>query len=215
MYFADIFWTVWAGAGMTLKVVGLALLYGIPFAALFGILQAELRGWKQWPVTALIEFWRSSPIVILLFVFYYSLPAFHIELSALAVGAMVLGMNIGGYGSQAVRAGIQALERGQSEAGDALGLTRFDVITRILLPQALRAGIPTYINLLIQLIKGTSLVSLMSLAEMTLRAKDIAQVTFAPAAPYTALLLSYFIICYPMTMLGRYLERRLATGSRQ
>lgn len=215
MHFLDILVTVWRGFGITAEVIGLSLLYGIPFAGIFGTLQCELSGWKRFPVTAFIEFWRSSPIVILLFVFYYTLPVFNIKLSAMSVGALVLGMNIGGYGSQAVRAGLQALDRGQREAGMALGLSPLENLFFVLMPQALRAGIPTYVNLLIQLIKGTALVSLLSLADMTYRAKDIAQITFAPAPPYTALLLSYFVICYPMTMLGRYFERRLGSAVRK
>ncbi|ARP83915.1 ABC transporter [Bordetella genomosp. 9] len=207
MDFFAILGNVWSGFGITASVVALALLYGIPFALVFGTLQHELTGWKRFVVTSIIEFWRSSPIIVLLFVFYYALPMIHIELSALAVGCMVLGLNIGGYGTQAVRAGLQALDPGQKEAGISLGLSPLENLLLIQLPQALRAGIPTYINLLIQLIKGTVLVSLLSLADMTFRAKEIAQVTFMPTTAYTALLLSYFVLCYPLTILGRYLER--------
>lgn len=208
MHFTDILLAVWRGAGTTAEVIALSLLYGVPFACLAGVLQYELTGWRRFLVTAFIEFWRSSPVVVLLFVFYYTLPAFNIHLSAMTVSAMVLGMNIGGYGSQAVRAGLQTLDRGQREAGMALGLSLFENLAFVLLPQAFRAGLPNYVNLMIQLIKGTALVSLLSLADLTYRAKDIAQVTFDPAPPYTALLLSYFVICYPLTIAGRRLERR-------
>jgi len=215
MDFVDILGNIWSGFGTTAGVVALALLYGIPFALVFGTLQHELTGWRRFAVTSFIEFWRSSPIIVLLFVFYYSLPMIRIELSALAVGSMVLGMNIGGYGTQAVRAGLQALDRGQKEAGISLGLSPLQNLLLVQMPQALRAGIPTYINLLIQLIKGTVLVSLLSLADMTFRAKEIAQITFTPAPAYSALLLSYLIICYPLTILGRYLEQRHGSTERR
>ncbi|SDV48762.1 amino acid ABC transporter permease [Chitinasiproducens palmae] len=208
MHFTDILVAIWGGFGVTVTVVALALLYAIPFALVFGTLQHELKDWRRAPVTAFIEFWRSSPIVVLLFVFYYALPMFRIELSALSVGSLVLGMNMGGYGTQAVRAGLQAVDRGQKEAAIALGLSPLQDLMLVQLPQALRAGIPTYVNLFIQLVKGTALVSLLSLADMTYRAKEIAQVTFAPAPAYMGLLLSYFVICYPLTVLGRSLERR-------
>jgi polar amino acid transport system permease protein len=213
MHFADILFNLWRGVGTTAEVIGLSLLYAVPFAGIGGALQCELTGWKRFLVTAFIEFWRSSPIVVLLFVFYYSLPAFNIHLSAMTVSALVIGMNIGGYGSQALRAGLQAIDRGQREAGMALGLSLPVNLVYVLLPQAFRAGLPNYVNLLIQLIKGTALVSLLSLADMTYRAKDIAQVTFDPAPPYTALLLSYFVICYPLTIVGCYFERRLGPGA--
>jgi len=215
MDFVDILRSIWSGFGATASVVILALLYGIPFALGFGTLQHELTGGRRMLVTAFIEFWRSSPIIVLLFVFYYSLPMAGIELSALAVGSMVLGMNIGGYGTQAVRAGLQALDPGQKEAGVSLGLSSWHNLLLIQMPQALRAGIPTYINLLIQLIKGTVLVSLLSYADMTYRAKEIAQITFTPAPAYSALLLSYLVICYPLTILGRYLERRHGSLARR
>ncbi|WP_343676749.1 amino acid ABC transporter permease [Paraburkholderia heleia] len=212
MNFAEILFDLWRGIGTTAEVIGLSLLYGIPFACISGTLQCELSGWPRFMVTAFIEFWRSSPIVVLLFVFFYSLPAFNIHLDAMTVSAMVLGMNIGGYGSQAVRSGLQVIDRGQREAGMALGLTLPENLLFVLLPQAFRAGLPNYVNLLIQLVKGTALVSLLSLADMTFRAKEIAQVTFDPAPPYIALLLSYFAICYPLTIAGRYFERKLRPG---
>ncbi|OZI32498.1 ABC transporter [Bordetella genomosp. 10] len=208
MAFSEILISIWGGFWATAGVIAIALLYGIPFALVFGTLQHEWAGWRRFIVTAFIEFWRSSPIVVLLFVFYYALPMAHVELSAMTVGSMVLGMNIGGYGSQAVRGGLQALDRGQSEAGISLGLSPLQNLVFIQLPQVLRSGIPTFINLFIQLVKGTALVSLLSLADMTYRAKEIAQVTFMPAPAYLALLVSYFAVCYPLTVLGRYLERR-------
>ncbi|TIR63354.1 MAG: ABC transporter permease subunit, partial [Mesorhizobium sp.] len=102
--------------------------------------------------------------------------------------------------------------RGQSEAGLALGLTRFDVLRFIELPQAIVAMIPTFINLAIQLIKGTALVSLITLSDMTFRAKEISQLSYDPVGIYSALLISYLIVCYPVTIFGRYLERSLGIG---
>lgn len=209
MSFLEILAGIWEGFGVTVKVTLLSLAYGVPFALVFGILQYSVTGWKRALVTSLIEFWRSSPVVILLFVFYYALPMAGLTLQAITVGTLVLGLNIGGYGSQAVRAALQALDRGQYEAGMAMGLTRFQTLTLVELPQALRAMIPTFVNLLIQLVKSTALVSLLTLADMTFRAKEIALSTFDPVATYVGLLVSYFVICYPLTIVGRLCERRL------
>src|SRR5690606_10036935 len=104
-----------------LRVTGIVTLYGmlyaVPFALVFGVLQYFTRGTVQWMVTAVIEFWRSSPVLVLLFLLYYALPSFGVNLSSVTVGSMALGLNIGGYGSQSVRAALQALDRGQVEAG--------------------------------------------------------------------------------------------------
>ncbi len=120
----------------------------------------------------------------------------------MTVGAMALGLNIGGYGSQAVRAALQALDRGQVEAGLALGLRRLDVLVAIELPQALVAMLPTFVNQFIQLVKGTAVVSLITLTDMTFRAKEIAELTYNPVGIYTALLLAYLMVCYPATFAG-------------
>ncbi|RWC99713.1 MAG: amino acid ABC transporter permease [Mesorhizobium sp.] len=206
MSFLDIMAGIFQGFGVTAEVTIYGLLYAIPFALLAGVLQHFSTGVVRWCVTAVIEFWRSSPVIVLLYAFYYSLPAFGIYLSAVAVGAMALGLNAGGYASQSVRAALQALDRGQGEAGLALGLSRFAVLRLIELPQAIRAMIPTFINEAIQLIKGTALVSLITLTDMTFRAKEIAQLSYNPVGIYSGLLLAYLIVCYPVTIFGRHLE---------
>jgi polar amino acid transport system permease protein len=215
MSFLDILLGIYKGIGITAEVTLIGLLYAIPFAVVAGVLQHFTTGPFRSCVTAIIEFWRSSSAIVLLYAFFYSLPAFGINLSAVAVGAMVLGMNAGGYGSQSVRAALQALNRGQSEAGLALGLNRLEVLCFIELPQALAAMIPTFINEAIQLIKGTSLVSLITLSDMTFRAKQIAETSYNPVGVYSALLLSYLILCYPVTILGRRLEKRYATTQKR
>lgn len=210
MSFLDIMKGIFEGFGVTATVTFLGLLYAIPFALIAGVLQHFSTGGYRWGITAIIEFWRSSPVIVLLYAFYYSLPAFNINLSAVAVGALVLGLNIGGYGSQSVRAALQALSKGQCEAGLALGLNRFSVLCLIELPQAIAVMMPTFVNQAIQLIKGTALVSLITLTDMTFRAKEISQLSYDPVRIYTGLLLAYLIICYPVTLIGRRLERSLS-----
>ena len=203
------------GFGTTAAVTAYGLVFAIPFALVFGVAQYLSGGVARLLITGVIEFWRSSAVIILLFVFYYALPVVGITLSAMTVSAMVLGLNAGGYASQAVRAGLQALPTGQKEAGAALGLSRPAILFWIELPQALVAMSPTFFNTLIQLVKATALVSLVTLTDMTFRAKEIAQVAYDPVGIYTALLLAFFVVCYPIALAGRWLEARIATpGSR-
>ncbi|MBN9067851.1 MAG: ABC transporter [Rhizobiales bacterium 65-79] len=211
----DIWLGILKGVGTTAAVTAYGLLFAVPFALGFGVAQYLTVGVARLLVTAVIEFWRSSAVIILLFVFYYALPVFGISLSAWTVSAMVLGLNAGGYASQAVRAGLQALPSGQKEAGAALGLSRPAILFLIELPQALVAMSPTFVNTVIQLVKATALVSLVTLSDMTFRAKEIAQVEYNPVAIYTALLLAFFVVCYPIALAGRWLEARIAApGSR-
>ncbi|OAF18796.1 amino acid ABC transporter permease [Bradyrhizobium neotropicale] len=211
MSFFAILRSIYEGFGITAAVATLGLFFAIPFAVIAGVLQHFATGPLRWIVTAIIEFWRSSSVIVLLYAFYYTLPAFGIFLSGITVGAMVLGFNIGGYGSQSVRAALQSLNKGQREAGLALGLSRFDVLRLIELPQAITAMFPTFINQAIQLIKGTTLVSLIALTDMTFRAKQISELGYNPVGIYSALALSYLILCYPVTIFGRKVERRFAT----
>lgn len=212
MSFLRILSEISSGFGITAIVTLLGLLYAVPFALVAGVLQHFSTGISRGIVTAVIEFWRSSSAIVLLYAFYYSLPAFGIYLSGITVASMVLGLNIGGYGSQSVRAALQALDKGQCEAGLALGLGRPAVLCLVELPQAISAMMPTFINLAIQLIKGTSLVSLLTLTDMTFRAKEISQLSYNPVPIYSALLLAYLIVCYPVTVLGRRLEKSLGKG---
>jgi polar amino acid transport system permease protein len=211
----DIWLGILQGLGTTASVTAYGLVFAVPFALVFGVAQYLARGVARLLITGVIEFWRSSAVIILLFVFYYVLPVVGITLSALTVSAMVLGLNAGGYASQAVRAGLQALPSGQKEAGAALGLSRPEILLLIELPQALVAMSPTFVNTLIQLVKATALVSLVTLTDMTFRAKEIAQVEYNPVAIYTSLLLAFFVVCYPIALAGRWLEARIASpGSR-
>ena len=206
---------IFEGFRVTAIVTALGVLFAVPFALVFGIAQYLTKGLARLAITAVIEFWRSSAVIILLFVFYYVLPIAGIELPAIAVAAMVLGLNTGAYGSQAVRAGLQSLDRGQFEAAAALGLRRRYILCLIELPQALTRMAPTFINQFIQLIKGTALVSLVTLTDMTFRAKEIAELEYNPAGIYTSLLLAYFVVCYPVTVFGRWVEQRIGAGRDQ
>ncbi|WP_353646857.1 amino acid ABC transporter permease [Mesorhizobium sp. WSM2239] len=212
MTIVEIFLGIFEGFRVTATVTAFALLFAVPFALIFGVAQYLTKGAVRLIVTSIIEFWRSSAVIILLFVFYYALPVVGIQLPAITVSAIVLGLNTGGYGSQAVRAGLQSLDKGQLEAGMALGLSRRRVLYLIELPQALVRMAPTFINQFIQLVKGTALVSLVTLTDMTFRAKEIAELEYNPVGIYTSLLLAYFVVCYPITVFGRWVELRIGTG---
>ncbi|HEV2674721.1 MAG TPA: amino acid ABC transporter permease [Aliidongia sp.] len=214
MSFLQILHGILEGFRVTALVTLLGMLYAVPFAFVAGVTQHCSKGWLRAATTAVIEFWRSTPVIILLYAFYYMLPGFGIRLPGLVVASLVLGLNIGGYGSQAVRAALQTLDRGQEEAGRALGLRPWQVLLKVELPQALVAMMPTFVNQFIQLVKGTALVSLITLDDMTFKAKEIAQLTYDPVSVYSGLLVAYFILCYPATIVGRWLEKLVGAGQR-
>jgi polar amino acid transport system permease protein len=210
--FTAIFLQILKGLDVTATVTFLGLCFAVPFALSAGVAQQFSTGIARASVTFIIEFWRSTPLLVLMFMFYYSLPDAGINLTPTTVAAMTLGLHVGAYGSQSVRAALQALDRGQVEAGLALGLARPVILLKIELPQMVSAMLPTFVNQFIQLVKGTSLVALITMTDMTERAKEIANQEYDPVRIYSALLLSYFIILYPATIIGRWLEETI--GSR-
>jgi polar amino acid transport system permease protein len=200
------------GIGVTMAVTALSALVVFPFALIFGVLEYRLRGFPRLLLTIFIDFWRSSSVIILLFFFFYVGPAFDLFLSAYAVGALVIGCNIGAYGSQALRAALESIGPGQREAGSALGLSRNRILFLIELPQALRKVIPIAGNEIIEIVKTSANVSLIGLADVTFKAKEVMQTTHQPAEIYTALLGVYIAICLPMALAIHALVRR---GQRQ
>lgn len=207
MSYLDIFLTVASGLKVTALVTAYAAAFAVPFAFIFGVLQYMTSGPTRWLVTATIEFWRSSSAIVLLFAFFYVLPLLGLRLGSYTVGAMVLGLNMGGYGSQVVRGALSNVDRGQVEAARSLGLTRFQTLLTVELPQAFRQMIPTFVNEAVELTKLTALVSLIALSDPTFRAKELLQVSYQPAAIYSSLLLVYFLIGYPMAHFGKRLEK--------
>lgn len=212
-FFALIGWML-EGLGVTLTVALYAAFIAFPFALLFGLLEFRLRGVPRWLVSLFIDFWRSSSVIILLFFFFYVGPAFEVYLSAYTVGAVVIGCNIGAYGSQALRSALESIGAGQVEAAQSLGLSRGRILLLIELPQALRKVVPIAGNEIIEIIKTTANVSLIGLSDVTFRAKEAMQVAYQPAEIYTGLILIYVAICLPVALAIHHLVRRAALRSR-
>lgn len=195
MTFLDILLWILSGIDVTLTVAFLTFLVAAPFAFVFGILQYRTTGLIRFCVTSIIEFWRSSSLIILLFAFFYVLPVVGITLQPLTVACMVIGCNIGAHGSQAVRGALAALPAGQLEAALSLGLRRNQSLFLVEIPQAFRTMLPIFGNEIIEIIKVTSNVSLITMVDMTFRAKEVMQFTYRPTETYTALVIAYVTLC--------------------
>jgi len=133
-------------------------------------------------------------------------------LPGLAVGVLALGMNFGAYGSEIVRSSILAIPQGQTEAAIALNFTPFQRLWRIILPQAWLIMIPSFGNLLIELLKGTSLVSLITLTDLAFQGALLRETTGRTIEIYSLLLIIYFILAFFITLSMRWLERLAAVG---
>jgi polar amino acid transport system permease protein len=158
------------------------------------------------------ELIRNTPILVQLLWVYYVLPiVFGLQISALAALLIGLSVYMAAFISEVYRAGIQAVPKGQKEAAQVLGLTPFQSFRRIVLPQAIRLTLPPLASNFVQLIKYSSLGSVISVSEITRRGTELSSTTFRPLEIFSFIALVYFCICWPLAMAIRIWERRLAS----
>jgi len=202
------------GAAVTVEIsvlaMALAVVTGlaIVLARLYGV--APLR----WASRAYVEVFRGTPLLIQLFLIYYGLPQIGIKLNAFLAAIVGLGLNYAASESENYRAGIQAVPRGQIEASLALGMTQWQCLRRIVLPQALPLVIPPVTNDFIAMFKDSSIVSVITMVELTKVYGMLAMSTY----DYMGLGLMtagiYFALSYPASIFANYLERRLSHDRR-
>ena len=196
------------GVGVTLILTALA---GI-VATLCGLALAfvQLFGGRLLRIIAEIYLYvvRGVPLLVLLFGMYYALPYAGIMMDPMTGGALVIGLYFAAFMADVFRGAVLAVARGQWEAGRAIGLRTPGILVHIVLPQALRVAGPPYVNTLIMLVKGTSLVSVIGLADVTFVGRQIIERTLAPFVIFGAVAAVYFIICFALSRCGAYLERR-------
>ncbi|CAE6880346.1 ectoine/hydroxyectoine ABC transporter permease subunit EhuC [Ectopseudomonas khazarica] len=202
------------GAWVTVQVTFWGSLLAIASAVLAALGRLSPIGPLRWLAITYIEIFRGTSLLVQLFWLYFVLPMppFNIEMSAFAVAVVGLGLHIGAYGAEVMRGAIRSVAKGQYEACTALNMTPLRRFTRIILPQALLAAIPPGTNLLIELLKNTSLVSLITLSDLTFRARQLDQATFMTLEIFALALLLYFLMAQVINLGMRLLERRLARG---
>ena len=201
---------VWNTILLTVFSFALAVVIGL-LLALGKLSQVKLvRGF----CAAYIEIARGIPALAILFLIYYGLVPLGIVLDAFVAGVVGLGMSAGGYIAEVFRAGIQAVHKGQREAALSVGMTPLRSFRYIILPQALRIILPPMLNMLIILLKDTSICSLISTPELMLRAKDLAMMSFLPMHLFLLAAVIYFLLAWPMSLLTRRVERRMRRGMR-
>jgi polar amino acid transport system permease protein len=183
----------------------LALVIGLAFALL-------RRGPRPvaWPVGFVVEFLRSTPLLVQLYVLFFMLPGYGIRLDAFTTGVLGLGLHYGAYLSEVYRAGIASVDEGQWEAATALNFGRAHVWRTIILPQALPPMVPAFGNYFIVMFKETPLLSAITVTELMQTAKIIGARSFNYVEPYTLVGLIFLVLSYPSALLVNRLEARLA-----
>jgi His/Glu/Gln/Arg/opine family amino acid ABC transporter permease subunit len=197
------------GLAATLKISALAIVFGTVLGFVLGLGSVGPVAPFRWFVRAYVDFVRGTPLLIQVFLVYFALPVVGINLSEFWAGVVALSLNAAGFIAEIVRAGISSIELGQTEAAKSIGMTPRQVLTFILLPQIYRPVLPPLTNELIALVKGSSLLSVISVYELTRAGQAIISERFVPFEIYTMIALYYYAVISLLAWLSRSLEQRL------
>jgi polar amino acid transport system permease protein len=187
---------------------GIALTVLVAFVA--GLSGLSKFWFIRWPSYIFVEFFRGSGLIVQLFWLFYALPFFGIYLAPLVAGVLALGLNMGAYASEIVRGTIASRPKGQTEAAIALGMSPTQRFWRILIPQSIPAMLPPFGNVMVDLLKNTSLVSLVTVADLTWGATTIRTNTGQTVEIFLTILVMYYMLSLLLGLLTKYLEKRFA-----
>jgi len=198
-----------AGLLTTLRVCALAaviaLIAGLALALLLRARHLVVRAAAR----AYVEVMRGTPILVILFLLYYGGPSFGLVLDAEPVGIVGLGFYGAGYFAEIFRAGFESIPKGQIEAARMVGLSPRQIVYRIQIPQMLGLVVPPAVNQIIILVKESAVLSIITVAELTKNATQMANETFAVVEPYLAVAVLYWVLIEAIALSGRWIERRV------
>jgi His/Glu/Gln/Arg/opine family amino acid ABC transporter permease subunit len=160
-------------------------------------------------VAGYVDFIRGTPLLIQIFLIFFALPVVGVRLNEIWAGIVALSINTAAYMAETVRGGVGSVERGQTEAARSIGMTQPQILTYILLPQALKPMVPPLTNELITMTKNTSLLSVISVYELTRAGQAIISVHFVPFEIYLLLALYYYVLIKSLSRLSRWVETRM------
>lgn len=201
------------GIWVTLQLLFLGALVAGAVSFVVGVARTSRRWIVRFLAGLYTEVFRGTSALIMIFWVYFVLPlAFGWQLVPLWAGTLALGLTYGAYGSEIVRGALNAVDPAQREGGIALSFTPWQRMRLILLPQAVPEMIPSFCNLLVELLKGTALVSIMGMGDLAFSGNLVRLALQESAEIYAYILLIYFVIAFVITRLMRVLERRLKAG---
>ena len=195
----------------TLKVTGMALLFGVPL----GLTLALFRLSTFRPLSAvaafIVEFFRATPPLVQLFWFFFALPILiDVRMTTYIASIVTFSIQSSAFFAEIFRAGIQSIDKGQWEGASAIGMTYRQTLSRVVLPQAVKRMIPAFMERSIELLKTTTLVSTVAYSDLMFQANDLAQKTFRPLEVYTVVAVMYFVLIFVFSQISIWVERRLA-----
>ena len=208
----DLLPSLLTGLLVTLQITAGAAVVALVSSFLAGLGRLSGRRTVRGISRLYVDVFRGTSALVQLFWAFFALPLLGIRLEAVTAGILVLGLNLGAYGSEIVRSAIRNVSQSQYDAARALNLSRRQTLWRIILPQAALRMIPPFGNLFIELLKGTALVSLISLADLTFQGQTLRTSTLRSGEIFALILVLYFVLAQVIARGMRFLESRLAAG---
>ena len=195
----------------TLKVTGLALLFGVPLGLALALLRLTRIRVLSGTATFVIEFFRTTPPLVQLFWFFFALPILvDVRMTPFIAAIVTFSIQSSAFFAEIFRGGIQSIDRGQWEGARAIGMSYRQSLQRVVLPQAVKRMIPAFMERSIELMKTTTLVSTVAYTDLMFQANDLAQKIFRPLEVYTVVAVMYFILIFVFSQLSILIEHRLA-----
>ncbi|MCX7383668.1 MAG: amino acid ABC transporter permease [Alphaproteobacteria bacterium] len=202
-----------AGLGNTLALSLMVVPLGLAGGMALALLSTLRSPWVRWPLMAWVDFFRAFPPLVLLIFLYAGLPFAGLELGGFACVGIAFFLNTGAYYGEVLRAGIESVAPGQIEAARSTGLTRLQALVWIVLPQAVRAVLPDLLSNTLEVVKLTSLASVVALPELLFQARQAQSLTYNPT-PIVAAAAVYFLLLWPLVRLLSRLENRAVASRR-
>lgn len=196
------------GAGVTLELTAVGLLMGFVLGLALALAKTFGAPGVSKFATGYIELFRGTPLLVQLFLIYYGLPSLGLTLSQTLSAYLALGLNSAAYQAEYLRGAIQAIGDAQMMAGRSIGLSRWQTIRLVILPQALRLALPAWSNEPISLLKTTAVVFLIAVQDLMAKAKRAATITYNPIGSYIAVAVIYLVIVFALDALLKWLERK-------
>jgi polar amino acid transport system permease protein len=197
------------GLGLTLLLTLCALAVSLVLGLLWALMGASRSPWLRAISRAVINVVRGIPIIVQLFYVYFVLPELDIDLAPFAAGVVGLGLAYSVYQAENFRGGFASVDRTLLEAGESLGMSRWLLMRRVILPLGLTAALPSFGNTTVMLLKDSSIASTITIAELTRAGQLLAISTFKNATVYTLIALLYLLASLPLAGAVRLLERRV------
>jgi polar amino acid transport system permease protein len=208
----DNFGLLMRGLAVTLQLSALIILAGTAIGLFGGIGLLYGPVWLRAILRAYVDIIRGTPLLVVIFLIFYGLPALNVEIDGFQAAVVAFSLFAGAHISEIIRGGISSVPRGQTDAAKALGLTFWPSMTWVVLPQALPVLLPPWVNTAVEMVKGSSLVVLVSVSDLMFATVKVAERTGNPMPLYLTAAAIYVVVNLSISRFGVWLERRASRG---